>query len=61
MAEQAKQMGGSKIDFLDGDDVGSITSSYSSINGPNLQRFNDSKQVNCYLPISNYIFFLFYK
>ena len=52
-------MGGSKIDFLDGDDVGSITSSYSSINGSNLQRFNDSKQVNYYLPISNYIYFVF--
>ncbi len=39
-------MGGSKVDFLDGDDIASITSSYSSINGANLQRFSDSKQVN---------------
>lgn len=40
LAEQAKRMGGSKLDFLDGDDIGSITSSYSSINGPTLSRGN---------------------
>jgi len=33
LAEQAKRMGGSKLDFLD-DDYNSLASSYSSINGP---------------------------
>ena len=40
-------MGGSKIDFLDGDDANSIYSSYSSINGPTLQRQNtESSRLN---------------
>lgn len=38
LAEQARKMGGSKLDFLDGEDIGSIASSYSSINGPTLNR-----------------------
>lgn len=38
--------GGSKMDFLEGEDVGSISSSYSSINGPTLNRLGDSKQIN---------------
>lgn len=55
LAEQAKRMGGSKLDFLDGDDIGSITSSYSSINGPTLMRggqmnsmgrFNSNRQLS---------------
>lgn len=44
-------MGGSKLDFLDGDDIGSIASSYSSINGPTLSRGN-SGQVNIQFTLS---------
>jgi len=54
LAEQAKRMAGSKLDFLEGDDIGSITSSYSSINGSSLtsrqggngqmSRFNPGRQ-----------------
>jgi hypothetical protein len=48
LAEQAKQMNnGSKLDFLDGEDVGSINSSFSSINGSTLNRLGESKQVSC--------------
>ena len=36
---------GSKLDFLDGDDLGSLTSSYSSINGSTFSRFDDAKPV----------------
>ena len=41
-------MGGSKLDFLEDEDMKSIASSYSSINGPVLQRFggSDTKRVN---------------
>ena len=39
-------MGGSKKDFLDGDDAASIYSSYSSINGPTLQRQNTDTRIN---------------
>ena len=38
-------MGGSKLDFLEGEDISSLTSSYSSINGPTLMRANEHKQV----------------
>ena len=38
-------MGGSKVDFLDGEDAHSIASSYSSINGPTLFR-QDPKIIN---------------
>ncbi len=46
LAEQAKRMGGSKLDFLDGEDIGSITSSYSSINGPTLMRGGQMNSFN---------------
>jgi len=39
-------MGGSKLDFLEGDDIGSIASSYSSINGPTLIRTGGNGQVS---------------
>ena len=39
-------MGGSKKDFLDGEDAQSIYSSYSSINGPTLQRQNTDTRIN---------------
>lgn len=44
LAEQARRMDGSKLDFLEGEDIGSLTSSYSSINGPRLA--NDTKQMS---------------
>lgn len=46
LAEQAKRMNnGSKLDFLDGDDLGSLTSSYSSINGSTFSRYDEAKPV----------------
>ena len=44
LAEQSNRMNGSsKLDFLDGEDMSSIASSYSSINGPTLVRAGDPK------------------
>ncbi|CAF0817304.1 unnamed protein product [Brachionus calyciflorus] len=45
LGEQARRMNGSKLDFLDGEDMSSLTSSYSSLNGNRLTN-NDHKQMN---------------